>query len=309
MKEMQCGAIPYSVLPKEILTVNGIDVSTFVEKSSNANIDWETVESFGDEWGKFDEFSPEEIQQIGDDYFDIVTDEMLNETMVALDVGCGTGRWSKYVARRAGFVEAIDPSEAVYSAAQLLKTVPNVRISQAEVGGLPFPDSCFDFVFSLGVLHHIPDTPQAMKDAVKKLKPKGFFLVYLYYDLENRGLVFRMIFRLSALLRSVVNKLPRRMKALVCDIIAFAIYMPFIGLAKLVRFLAPRKSWYKNVPLSYYSDMTINVIRNDALDRFGTPLEQRFARGQVTHMLEECGLENIVFSEKEPYWHAIGQKK
>lgn len=53
----------------------------------------------------------------------------------------------------------------------------------------------------------------------------------------------------------------------------------------------------------------MTILRNDALDRFGTPLEQRFSRNQIEEMMLKCGLEEIRFSEKAPYWHAIGVKK
>ena len=49
-------------------------------------------------------------------------------------------------------------------------------------------------------------------------------------------------------------------------------------------------------------------MRNDALDRFGTPLEQRFNKSEIKAMMESGGLKNIVFSANAPYWHAIGQK-
>ena len=52
----------------------------------------------------------------------------------------------------------------------------------------------------------------------------------------------------------------------------------------------------------------MNIIRNDALDRFGTPLEKRFSKKQIHEMMEEAGLDDIIFSPNEPYWHAIGKK-
>ena len=63
------------------------------------------------------------------------------------------------------------------------------------------------------------------------------------------------------------------------------------------------------MPLSYYIGKSINVIRNDALDRFGTPLEQRFSKKEIEEMLINAGLEDIVFSERAPYWHVLGKKK
>ena len=69
------------------------------------------------------------------------------------------------------------------------------------------------------------------------------------------------------------------------------------------------KNLGSKLPLSYYSDKSLNVIRNDSLDRFGTPLEQRFSKLKIKEMMEKSGLYNITFSENQPYWHAIGQKK
>jgi hypothetical protein len=62
------------------------------------------------------------------------------------------------------------------------------------------------------------------------------------------------------------------------------------------------------IPLSYYSNKSLNVIRNDALDRFGTPLEQRFSKKQIIQMMENSGLHDITFSNNEPYWHVVGRK-
>jgi hypothetical protein len=58
-----------------------------------------------------------------------------------------------------------------------------------------------------------------------------------------------------------------------------------------------------------YENKSFYIIRNDSLDRFGTPLEQRFTRNQIQEMMERAGLENIVFSNNIPYWHAVGKKK
>jgi SAM-dependent methyltransferase len=258
-------------------------------------------------WQKFNFFTEKEINNIGDQYFDIVPCEVYQDKLV-LDVGCGTGRWTKYVSLKAGFVEAIDPSNAVFSAAHLLASNVNTRISRTSVDNIPFPDSSFDFVFSLGVLHHIPNTEAAMKKCVEKLKQGGYFLVYLYYSLDNRGPFFKLLFRLSNITRKAISKLPPGIKKGVCDVIAFLVYLPFVLLTRLCIAIG-LKQLASKIPLSWYANKSLNVIRNDALDRFGTPLERRFSKKQIREMMVWCGLENIIFSEKEPYWHAIGRKK
>ena len=50
------------------------------------------------------------------------------------------------------------------------------------------------------------------------------------------------------------------------------------------------------------------MIRNDALDRFGTSLEQRFSKKEIEEMMRNCGLDHINFSENIPYWHVIGKR-
>lgn len=301
--------INYNKRITNTLEFEGSQIPSFIRKQKDSNIDWKTVDSFGDEWTKFESFTDEEIEEIGNEYFDIVDDEMLNKTSVVLDIGCGTGRWTRYAAKRAGFIEAIDPSHAVYTATKLLQGISNIRVTQAEVSSLPFNEGSFDFVFSLGVLHHIPDTQQAMKDAVKMLKKDGYFLVYLYYDLDNRGMLFRSIFYLSNILRLIVNKLPQSLKAFACDILAFVLYLPLVSLSRLVKRLFPKRNWYRKIPLSSYTNKSFKVMRNDSLDRFGTPLEQRFTKKEIIEMMEQSGLKNITFSPKDPYWHAVGQKK
>jgi SAM-dependent methyltransferase len=279
----------------------------YVFARQDKNIDPNTVLSFGEEWLQFNAFSDEDIRVAGDEYFDIVPESVFTGKYV-LDVGCGTGRWSKFLSGKVGALEAIDPSEAVVSAASLLQNDDNARISQASAGDIPFPDDTFDFVLSLGVLHHIPDTQAAMQNCVDKLKPGGSFLVYLYYSFDNRGLFYKLLFCLSNLMRGIVSPLPFQLKRFICDFLAFSFYLPFIAIAKIFDFVGLRK-WMKYIPLSYYAGKSMNIIRNDALDRFGTPLEKRFSKETIRKMMTNCGLTDIVFSENMPYWHALGKKK
>jgi len=277
--------------------------------TSTGNIDKDTVESFGEEWTAFDTFNENEIYNAGDNYFDLLPKDILNKNTLALDVGCGTGRWSYYLSEKVGRIECIDPSKAVLSASKLLATKDNVRISQASVDNIPFVDNTFDLVFSLGVLHHVPDTRGAVKKCVEKVKQNGYILLYLYYNLENRGVVFKALFHMSNSLRWIVSKLPSKIKIAVCDVLAILIYMPFVMISRmLIRFKGSSEIIHK-IPLSWYADKTFNIIRNDSLDRFGTPLEQRFSKAQISEMLENAGCSNILFADNAPFWRVIAQKK
>ncbi|HXS58716.1 MAG TPA: class I SAM-dependent methyltransferase [Hanamia sp.] len=271
------------------------------------NIDKQVVEEFGEEWSKFNEQNDALVEKWGRDYFDILNDEMVNSETYALDVGCGTGRWTKYLAGKVGFMEAVDPSNAIFAADKLLGNIGNVRLSQASIETLPFENRTFDFVMSIGVLHHIPDTRKALNDCVKMVKSGGYFFVYLYYNLDRRGPFYNALFRLSNLVREFVSRLPGKIKHFVCDVLAIIFYMPFILAGRFIKFLG-FKDLAERMPLHSYQNGSFFVIRNDALDRFGTRLEQRFSEKEVIEMMENAGLTDIVISPGIPYYHAVGKK-
>lgn len=62
------------------------------------------------------------------------------------------------------------------------------------------------------------------------------------------------------------------------------------------------------MPLSAYRDRTFYVMRNDALDRFGTRLERRFTRAGMQALMAGAGLERIRFHDGVPYWTAVGYR-
>lgn len=298
--------IPYNQECISTITVDQTRIDTFPVMG---NIDPVTVESFGEEWSAFHTFNETEITNAGDNYFDIVPNGVLNASCTALDVGCGTGRWSYFLAAKVGFIECIDPSKAVVAAANLLKLKTNKRITQASVDNIPFANNSFDFVFSLGVLHHVPDTKAAVQKCVEKLKVGGHILLYLYYSLENRGLLFKVLFHLSNSVRWVVSKLPSMIKIAVCNVLAVLFYMPLVLFSRMLLMLGVSQKSVSKIPLSWYADKSFHIIRNDSLDRFGTPLEQRFSKAQITEMLTAAGCDTIVFADNAPYWRVIAQKK
>jgi len=283
-------------------------IADFIDIEREGNLDKKTVESFGEEWTKFSSFDAMEIERMGNEYFDLLHTTTVNGNSYVLDVGCGTGRWSYYLSPKVKFIEAIDPSEAVFAAARLTSTKSNIRVTKAGVENIPFEDNSFEFIFSLGVLHHLPDTEGALKKIFQKIKPNGYFLVYLYYNLDNRGNMYKAIFKLSNSIRRIISRMPKMIKQILAEIISFTVYLPFVFLARLCKALFPRSEFYKKIPLSYYHNKSLTIIRNDSLDRFGTPLEKRFSRIEIENMLKRAGFTNIVFSERTPYWHCIAQK-
>lgn len=295
----------FSRVPSRIIEGNHT-IHVFDADQNVINSDKNVVNSFGEEWSKFNHFDEDEITKIGEEYFSVVADVLTKDTY-AMDVGCGTGRWTKYLSKKVSFIEAVDPSEAIFAADRLLNDTKNVRLTQAFVDNLPFEDETFDFVMSVGVLHHIPDTQQALIDCVKKVKRGGVFYVYLYYNLENRGLLFKTLFRISDIVRKFVSAMSATPKKIVCDILAVVFYLPFVYLSRFLKLIGLDRLSMQ-IPLSGYRNKSFYIIRNDALDRFGTNLEQRFSKMQIEEMMKNAGLNNIVFGKNLPYYHAFGKK-
>jgi SAM-dependent methyltransferase len=295
----------YNKEPIQVVKAKHKEINIFSTDADN--IDPAVVESFGEEWLAFNNFDEKTLSAILPEYFDILNEQIVNKNTYAIDIGCGTGRWAKYISKHAAFVECVDPSKAIYAADVLLKDEANIRLSQATTETLPFDDETFDFAMSVGVLHHIPDTQKAMMDCVRKVKKGGYFYCYLYYNLDNRNFFYKLLFHASTLFRLMICRLPQKIKKVVCDILAVVFYMPWVLLARFFVLIGMR-NFAKKIPLAAYENKSFFVIRNDSLDRFGTKLEQRFSKKQVIEMMEQCGLTEIVVSPKTPYYHAIGKK-
>lgn len=273
-----------------------------------ANLDVQTVRGFGDEWSRFtqDQLGTDVREQIFSDYFSMFDWAALPADPVGADIGCGSGRWAQVVAPRVGHLLLIDASpEALEVAKANLSGVPNASFFNASVGALPIADASLDFGYSLGVLHHVPNTAAAIAAVAAKLKKGAPFLVYLYYAFDNRGLAYRALWRISDAIRRVVSRLPHSLRYLVSQSIAAFVYWPLARTALLLERLGKLPADW---PLAYYRDKPFYVLRTDALDRFGTRLEQRYSRDEIRSMLADAGFVDIRFSDRPPYWCAIGIK-
>jgi ubiquinone/menaquinone biosynthesis C-methylase UbiE len=274
----------------------------------SGNLDPDVVAGFGDEWTRFDQqgMTAEEHRRAFEEYFGIFPWASLPASAVGFDLGCGSGRWARLVAPRVKTLHCIDASrEALEVARKVLSRQENVVFHHASVDAIPLPDGEADFGYTLGVLHHVPDTQSGLNSCVTKLKPGAPLLVYLYYSLDNRPSWYRGLWRLSDSVRRAISRAPFRMRALVSALIATVVYWPAARLARLVEDFGMNP---RNMPLAYYRRRTFYTMRTDALDRFGTRLEQRFSRAQIGAMMEKAGLVEIEFSERPPYWVALGRR-
>jgi SAM-dependent methyltransferase len=271
------------------------------------NIDPTTVASFSDEWLRFDqsEMTDSELHKVFLEYFAVFPWDNLPHQAEGFDMGCGSGRWARMVAPRVRKLNCIDPSEAIGIAENALSDFDNVLFYKTSLDSTSLQPASQDFGYSLGVLHHVPDTAAAIRSCVELLKPGAPLLLYLYYAFDNRPLWFRALWVLTDFARRLIYRLPPVLKHLVTDAIAALVYWPLARLSSLMTALGVN---VHGVPLSFYRDHSFYTMRTDARDRFGTPLEQRFTRSQIEKMMFDAGLVEIRFSESAPYWCAVGVK-
>jgi hypothetical protein len=127
----------------------------------------------------------------------------------------------------------------------------------------------------------------------------------LYYAFDNRPLWYRSLWKTTDVFRRLVSSMPSRPRYWLSQMIAATVYLPLARGAKLLDLFGVLPAHW---PLKTYRDLSFYSMRTDALDRFGTKLEQRFTRAQIEKILETSGFVNIRFCESPPYWSAVGIK-
>lgn len=275
---------------------------------SKRNVDDKVVAGFGDEWKRFSntELSQAELEEMFESYVRCFPWTSLPHDATGFDAGCGSGRWAEFFAQRVGHLHCVDASEeALDVAREKLRRFSNVTFHQCDLDSMDLEPNSMDFGYSLGVLHHIPDTASATKSCVDKLKPGAPFLVYLYYSVDDASLPKRAIFRCVSAIRWVVSRLPHWLRVPIADIFAVLVYWPLAQAARGLEQLGRDSS---RLPLFQYRHRSFYVMRNDALDRFGTRLEKRYTKAQVEALMADAGLVGISFSAEPPWWVAVGNK-
>jgi SAM-dependent methyltransferase len=276
------------------------------QHEKDQNLDQQVIDSFGQEWAAFDYAESETDDALDSQFLAYCTPidltQFNSKSSVAADFGAGSGRWASRLLPHFSLVYALEPSGGANKVlTNKFSKESRMTILQETVGANSIPAGSLDLAMSLGVLHHIPDTGLAIRDVASKIKSGGSFLCYLYYKLENKPVFYRGLFWASNSLRWVISRLPYAMRRLIAKIIAGAIYYP---LARTSKLLGNKGKDVSNFPLHHYANMPFVMLQNDALDRFGTRLELRFSKKEITTMLDNAGfdLSTLRFSDVEPFW-------
>lgn len=198
------------------------------------------VESFSFEWHRFREVQIDSVNGDRESERTLAwktgwSPDDLRGRLV-LDAGVGAGRFAEVASRWGAEVVGVDLSFAVDAARETLDSRPNVHLVQADLFRPPFRPGTFERAYSIGVLHHTPDTRAAFGSVASLVAPGGQLAVFLY----ARGHYHYF----SDLWRRVTTRLPSRLLHALCWV-AVPLYwihrVPFFGRA--AQFLLPTANW------------------------------------------------------------------
>ncbi|HEV2915774.1 MAG TPA: methyltransferase domain-containing protein [Pyrinomonadaceae bacterium] len=266
----------------------------------------DTARSFGYEWQAFSEMLPDYESNFRW-YFERFEAESFEGALV-LDAGCGTGRHTFHMARAgASEVVAMDFSQAIEVAAYNNRANPNTHFVQADIYHPPFPPRSFDLVYSLGVLHHLPDPEKGFRTLLPLVREGGFLNIYLYWNLEGEPAWRRAALRVITEARRVTTRMPHALLKKLSWVIAAGFQVAFVIPARnLDRFPATRPL-AERVPLGHYRKYSFRVLYTDQFDRFSAPIENRYSRAEVAEWFERAGLTDVVILGGAG-WRASGRR-
>jgi SAM-dependent methyltransferase len=200
---------------------------------------------------------------------------------LVLDAGVGAGRFAEVAAGKGAEVVGVDLTTAVDAAFANVGRHPRVHLLQADIFAMPFRQGTFDLAFSIGVLHHTPDTRAAFERVAATVKRSGGFAVYLYarYGPANR---------FSDAIRKVTTRLPGRvMLALAAGAVPlyFAYRVPVLG--KVLRLVCP---------ISMHPDWRWRWL--DTFDWYTPRYQWKLFYPDVFRWFRESGFEDVaIFDE------------
>jgi SAM-dependent methyltransferase len=276
-------ALTCSGCQRSVPVIDGIPRFVVIPEDESAR---RTQASFGYEWTLFNDWRDSGSTNFSD-YFQGLDLLPVREQLV-LDAGCGMGRHARQIAPLVGRVVAVDFSRAIDQAARNVRGIGNVDCIQADLMGLPLADAAFDFVYSLGVLHHLEHTERALGVLVQKLRPGGRLRVYLYW--KRHGWQGRLL-AVVTFMRRLTVRLPFRMLRGLSWLLSVGL---FAGVVLPYRVLsACGLRFHATWPLFVYTKYPFVVLYNDQFDRFSAPIEKRYDPDDIKRLLEAAGMRDV----------------
>ena len=224
---------------------------------------------------------------------------------LGLDIGCGAGRHAGAVAGQQGEVVGVDLSQAVDAAYRNNKGNSKVHIVQADVYHLPFKKQQFDFIYSIGVLHHLPSPEEGFQLLPAYLKPDGSLFVWLYaYTLRKR-----LLESLRMVSQSLSNENIHRM-AWLCNLIDYGVFINAYKLLATLPVLGGGVERLAPARVVEYAEHGYQVALTDWYDRLSAPLTNYYKQVEMQAWLDHSTMKNRqLLAIGDSWWWLYGEVK
>lgn len=229
------------------------------------SIDQRTADAFSTSWNNLPLGSIYTKEQFND-WFEPISEADVNGKRV-LELGCGNGSQLLHMADWSpGFLEGVDLGDSVKSAHENLSLTgfKNWKVTKADMSD--FLGGGYDFVYSIGVLHHLKDPKKGFDSIVNNVKAGGRFHCWVYAEEGNSLIIF-----LIDPLRKLASKFPWWVTKY---FLATPLVVPFYFYAKLLNCFR-RYFFLKTLPLYEYSiwisRREFSFFRHVAFDQLVSP--------------------------------------
>ena len=226
---------------------------------------------------------------------------------LVLDAGCGEGidlvNASKAPGAELIGVELSDGGAQV--SFERAAGYPAAHVVQADLARLPFAPETFDFIYSYGVLHHMPDPAAGMRELSRALKPGASAAIYLYEDFSDRRGLWRWLLAAVNRSRAVTTVLPHRLLYALCAAGSPLVWLLFTVPHTLLNLLPPARGIAASFPFRHGTGPF--SLTGDLYDRFSAPVEKRYNSASAVSLLKESGLEQVA-TRKNRGWMLLGNK-
>jgi SAM-dependent methyltransferase len=204
---------------------------------------------------------------------------------LVLEVGCGSGRPASVAASFGAEVVGIDLSEAVQTAYSLSKHYPLLHVVQGDAYALPFKP-CFDFVYSVGVIQHVPDPPAVLMSISRVVAPGRRLIIWVY---GVREIWYQPI----DWLRKLTVKLPFTMLRVLSYLLAVLTEITLLMPYRILSRIPVLEKVAKKIPGRIYANFPFRENVVGWFDRLGAPVTYYFSREDVEDMLNKADFECI----------------
>jgi SAM-dependent methyltransferase len=290
----------------EFVARHSQQLTAFIERAGGSGAEesrwWaderRTLRSYSYQWRKFKEMFPH-WEEVFVDTVKPITPEFF-AGKVGLDGGCGFGRSIFYAATFGAEMIGLDLSEAIEAARENTRHLPNVHLVQGDIFHPPVRRQALDFVYSIGVLHHLPDPKGGFLSLSRLLKPGAPMFIWVY--LRGRG---RQI-KVFNVMRAISTRMPLRLLNAACLGLAVGQYAAFVGPRKALEAIgAP--SLGAHIPFSFYARYPFRTLHADWFDGLAVPLQNYYKPHEIAEWYREGGFERVhILDERQWNGRALG---